>query len=513
MWARFFLPSITDLVFILLLISLTYGVLAPRLLGDSDIGWHIRDGQNIVETHAIPHVDPFSSTMAGRPWYAWEWLYDAAIGLIYNRAGLNGVVFASALIIASTLAFVFRFSILRGGSVPVTVVLFVLCAMSSSIHFLARPHVVGWLITVVWFWILDTATLSGQSRRLFWLPPLMVLWTNVHAGFVTGLILVGMFFAAEVLNSFTPSLATRQRGRKNSVTLAGVLVLSALASLVNPYGFQLHRHVYGYLTNRFFMQHIDEFRRPIFSGLPEQAFVLLLAMTLVAVVVNRKALRWSDLLVVMFSAFTGLYAARNLPIASMFLVMIAAPLLSREASASHKESAISRVAARMRAFGARATGSELRFRTHLWPIMAVLVSTWICSQHGSFLGKQVMNARFDPEKLPVKAADVMAARGIREPVFTTDSWGGYLIYRLYPDEKVVVDDRHDLYGEAYLREYLKVLHVTPGWQQVLDNQNVNLILLPAKSKLGDSLRSTESWRNVYEDKTSVMFERESKEGR
>src|SRR5207244_8717977 len=68
------LPSITDLIFILLLIAFAYGALSPRLLWDGDIGWHIRDGQNIIATHAIPRADSFSATMSGQPWYAWEWL-------------------------------------------------------------------------------------------------------------------------------------------------------------------------------------------------------------------------------------------------------------------------------------------------------------------------------------------------------------------------------------------------------------------------------------------------------
>jgi hypothetical protein len=79
------LPSLTDVIFIVLLAAFSFGNLAPRLLWDADIGWHIRDGQNILATHDIPHTDSFSATMSGQPWYAWEWLYDASVGWIYNH--------------------------------------------------------------------------------------------------------------------------------------------------------------------------------------------------------------------------------------------------------------------------------------------------------------------------------------------------------------------------------------------------------------------------------------------
>src|SRR5437667_10625 len=91
-------------------------VVTPRLLGDADTGWHIRNGELILTTHSITRVDPFSSTMQGKPWYAWEWLYDAAVALVHGWYGLNGVVFASAVVIALTFSLIFILAQARGGS-------------------------------------------------------------------------------------------------------------------------------------------------------------------------------------------------------------------------------------------------------------------------------------------------------------------------------------------------------------------------------------------------------------
>ena len=73
-------------------------------------------------------------------------------------------------------------------------------------------------------------------------------------------------------------------------------------------------------------------------------------------------------------------------------------------------------------------------------------------------------------------------RGIHEPIFAPDSWGGYLIYRLYPQNKVFVDDRHDLYGEEFLKDYLKAIRLTPDWNGFLGEKRVNWALLPAESR-------------------------------
>jgi hypothetical protein len=497
----FRLPSLTDLIFVVLLIALSFGSLAPRLLWDADIGWHIRDGQNLLVTHTIPQVDSFSATRSGQPWYAWEWLYDATIGWIFNRSGLNGVVFVSALVIAATLALVFRFTLRRGGSLPVTVVLFVLCTMASSIHFLARPHVVGWLLAVAWVWILDTNSRNDVSnRRLLWLPVLMLLWANVHGGFVLGFVLLGIYVCADILKWFgCRDVEQREAARMRAWMLGAMGGIGFLASLINPYGLRLHIHVYQYLTNRFLMQHINEFRRPDLHGAPAQAFLLMIALAVVGVVAVRGRMRWVNWLLIIFSIGSGMYAARNLPFASMLLMIVSAPLLTRKFESN------TRFLARIEDWRAR----ELSLHIPVWSIAVVIFGGLVCIQQGRLLGRQLMHAHFDPSRLPVQAADVIEQQGIREPIFSLDSWGGYFIYRLYPENKVFVDDRHDFYGEPYIRNYLKVIHLESGWEGVLDGWRVNLIVMPSNAKLSDLLRHSPTWKVVHGDVTATIFQRGS----
>jgi len=96
------MPSVGDVIFIALLGLLCFTPLSVRLLGDAGIGWHIRTGQEILATHAIPGVDLFSSTMLDKPWFAWEWLYDILVGGLDRAAGLNAGVLFTALVIASS---------------------------------------------------------------------------------------------------------------------------------------------------------------------------------------------------------------------------------------------------------------------------------------------------------------------------------------------------------------------------------------------------------------------------
>src|SRR5262249_52222278 len=146
-------------------------------------------------THTIPRSDPFSISTAGKPWYAWEWLYDCLLAVAYRMGGLNGVVWLAAMLIAVSFAVVFRMMLRRGTSMPVAVLLVLLAASASTIHFFARPHVASWILTVVWFALLEDSELTGETRRLWWLPLLMLVWVNVHGGFLVAFVLLGIYFA------------------------------------------------------------------------------------------------------------------------------------------------------------------------------------------------------------------------------------------------------------------------------------------------------------------------------
>src|SRR6202165_4969355 len=128
---RFLLPSVRDIIFIFLFWSLLAGPLSNRPLAEPDIGWHIRTGELIVATHSLPRSDPFSSTMQGQPWFAWEWLYDILLGILHQAAGLNGVVWLCALLVGAIFALFLSQLLQRGTGLPLAIVLMLLAVAAS----------------------------------------------------------------------------------------------------------------------------------------------------------------------------------------------------------------------------------------------------------------------------------------------------------------------------------------------------------------------------------------------
>jgi hypothetical protein len=511
---RCLLPSLRDVIFVALLLSFSLGPLSQKLLSDGDIGWHIRNGQQILSTRTLPRTDSFSSTMQGQPWFAWEWLYDAGIGTIYDAASLNGVVAVSALILSCTFLIAFRIMLRNHGNSVIALFLLLFAVSASMIHTLARPHLLSWLLLVIWFSILDTEEREmSDSRvlsRMYWLPLLTILWVNLHGGFVLGFVLLGSYVIGALVSSVRTAASARMHAIRHVKALSLVSALCALGTLVNPYGYRLHIHIFHYLSNRFFMEHINEFKSPDFHGAAERCFLLMLTITSLVLVSRWRSVRPSQMLLAAFAAYAGFRASRNIPISALLFAMISAPLLTgmvSEFSDKRPSTFLRAVAIRLQVISGKLNNAQTQLQGYLWPTIAVLVLVGASLNHG-FVGTfRLMNAHFDTHRFPMQAVDDLMEQKITEPVFTQDSWSGYLIYRMYPQTKVVVDDRHDLYGEAFLREYLKVLHVEPGWQSVLDAWKVNLVLMPQKSLLTGALRQDSRWRAIENDEVAVTFRR------
>jgi hypothetical protein len=576
---RFLLPSVRDVIFIFLFWSVLAGPLSNRPLADADIGWHIRTGEQILATHSLPRTDPFSSTMQGQPWFAWEWLYDLLLGILQQACGLNGVVWLCALLVAAIFVLLLFELLQRGTGLLLAIMLMLLAEAASTIHLYARPHIVSWLFSLLWFVALDRwergplvavrcspfavgglpggrITISEERsanseqratsvqrcehakvpRWIPWFfPASMLLWVNLHGGWLFGMAVLGIYtFAAFVENvrarKNNPFAAIRAAHRARAMAVAWVA--SAMATLVNPYGWRLHAHIYRYLSDRYLMNLIDEFRSPDFHGWAQRSFAVILALTLVALAgrrfsgnrlsnshlsVDAGKRRLSHLLVVLLAVYAGFYSSRNLPVSSMLLVLVAGPILWKNfAALADKPGAwqwLRNVTARISQFSDRMGAQEMELRGHLWPVVSVALAFAICLQGGWLGSRQLIHAQFDPKKVPVAAVNFLQKEFLgnqpsTQPVFSTDAWGGYLIYVMYPDRKVVVDDRHDLYGSGRIRQYLILTQAEPGWRSVLESWKIRTALLPTDSTLANLLRELpQDWRIAYEDKVAVVFER------
>lgn len=517
---RFLLPSVRDIFFLLLFFSILLGPLSNRPLLDADIGWHIRSGELILQAHSVPRTDPFAAVMQGSPsssrWFAWEWLYDVVLGFLHHAAGLNGIVWLCALLVALTFAVLLRLLLQNGTGLPLALVLTLLALGAATIHLYARPHIASWLLSLLWFAALDFCERASVPRWLPWIFPFsMLLWVNLHGGWVLGMALLGAFALAAAIeclrmNDGLAAISAAKRTR----ALCAVFGWSALATLVNPYGWRLHAHIYAYLNNRYLMNRINEFRSPDFHGWAERCFAAIVIFLVVGLAGRRRDVKLSHLLVALLAVYAGFYSSRNLPVSAMLLALIAGPILwGAFASLPERAGAwdpVRNLAGRITTFSGRMMAQEWQLRGHLWPVVAVSACAAICLQGGWLGSHHWIHAQFDETRLPAAAVAFLDQQDKSGPVFSTDAWGGYLIYHWYPARRVLIDDRHDFYGTDRIRDYLVMMQGETGWQDVLEKWQIQTALLPAGATLANLLRELPGdWHVVYEDKVAVIFEKKS----
>jgi len=501
----------TDAAFVMPLVFLFCGMKGARtLLGDGDTGWHLRTGEWILAHGRVPDRDIFSFTRSGQPWFAWEWLWDLLFGWLHLHAGMAAVALGSSLVLALTFALLFRMARRRSDAL-VALALTLVAAAGSAGHWLARPHLFTMLFTVVFYSILDgggerTGGESGIPRRLWLLPPLMLLWTNLHGGFFIGILLI----AACAAGQFAVLLReTGEGGRSQALRRGrGYLLVAAgcgAATFVNPYGYRLHAHILAYLADGFYRGNIMEFQSLNFQSGQARYFEILLAAGAAAAFVRLRQGRLVWPLLFAVWAHWALYSARNVEI---FVLLAAAP-------AAELVSGVLRRLPAMRLAGwLRRRLQGLAECTREWnacdrgPRWHVASAAAILALAALLYAPQppsACRAAYDPKSFPVAAAGRLERAGLFGGVFTEDLWGGYLIYREYPRGRVFIDGRSDFYGAEFAGKYIQAMGAQAGWERYLSRYRVETVLLPPDAPLAGALRQSGAWHLIYDDGVALIF--------
>jgi len=215
-FAMKFLPSLTDFAFLLPLAFL-FGRMegVQTLLSDCDTGWHIRTGDWMVANRLIPTHDVFSFSKPNGVWFAWEWLSDLLFAGLNHVGGLRAVVLLTLVLLCAVFTLLFRMA-KRHANPLVAIGVTVLAVASSSVHWLARPHLFTLLFLLLFFLLLERVR-EGRPRiagipYFVLLPAATVLWTNLHGGFIIGILMVAIYGVGELLTAaFTADAALRRR--------------------------------------------------------------------------------------------------------------------------------------------------------------------------------------------------------------------------------------------------------------------------------------------------------------
>ncbi|MGA7409851.1 MAG: hypothetical protein WBW33_05160 [Bryobacteraceae bacterium] len=505
-WYVRLFPSLTDLAFLFPLYFLFAKIGGVRyLLRDADTGLQIRAGEWMLQNHGVPRVDIFSFSKAGQPWFAWEWGWDVLSALLHQRFGLAGFALANCCILALTAVVIFRLARRRSGHPLLAFTITALAVQASCVHWLARPHLLSWLLFSVLLLVLDR--IQAGSRHWLWaLPPLSLLWANLHASFFLVALLSLAYAAGDLLSGLFLGVGTLRSGylrRAGRYAVAAVASLSV--SLLNPYGVELHQHVAKYLLDSRQLDVIREFQAFDFRHMPAVQIEILLLTGSAAACWSFYRRRWADTFILLLWLHLALHSTRNIPLFA-FAVAGPASLMIRELLSLGCRSRTARgLMAGARAvlfFGREFSSLEQVERFCLPSVAAVAMIALLLGARAP----DAFDARFDNRVFPVGALTAQGPASARH-LLTADQWGSYLIYAGYPNAKVFLDDRSDFYGAEFDSQAVRLFSAQYDWEKTLTRYQIDAALISPSDPLATVMKLSAAWCVSYDDGIAVFFSR------
>ncbi|MFH1428385.1 MAG: hypothetical protein ABIH39_01455 [Candidatus Margulisiibacteriota bacterium] len=483
----------------------------------ADIWWHLKTGELIWHTNTIPRFDVFSFTNFGTEWVAHEWLSEWIFYGCYKLAGLSGLILWRSLMALVVFFLLDRIMHLRKVEPLYRIAGLLLAIAGTGILWLIRPHLWTVLFTMLLIWILEKQKITPGHKSLWAIPLLFIPWVNLHTGYVVGLAALGIY----TLNSSIRYPDKGDLGGLNPTAPgfrglfrnphSAVLVLSSLACLLNPNGYHIFLFPFSFATGALpNYKYVTEWGTPSFKQVPVffimTAGILLLIIRNIYLHFQSKApeltnnthhsslvIRYSlsDTLLPAFFLALAFSAVRHAPL----FVLIAMPvfcLLLQRASSKSAPAAIKQMTIGIANIEQQTSG---------------YITAWIIITAASFLllaGE--IPVKIEEKNFPVKAVQYIKEHNIKGHFFHHYNCGGYLIWHLWPQNKVFIDGRNEVHGLRFLEdEYLVMLNTGTNWQAVADKYQITHILLPPKEPLVKLLKEDHGWKVLYRDKKAILL--------
>jgi hypothetical protein len=495
-----FMPSLTDLAFVLpaaLLFSKLDGT--QTLFADGDTGWHIRTGEWILQHRAVPTQDLFSFTKPGAPWFAWEWLWDICFALIHSNFGLAGVGFVTVLLLGAIGVLLFTLVVKSCGNHILSFFVTTLALCGSSLHWLARPHLLTWLFFLLFLHILPEVQ-KGSATAFTLLPVLMVLWVNTHGAFFIGIALLVVTALGEALEAFFFQNSTLTMTYQRVKNLLGCAMFCTLATFINPYTWRLHLHILEFLGDKKLLDIIQEYQSISFHCPPAIFLELMILLAGGAAFWYLQAGRITPVLMSLMWIHLALLSARNIPLFMIIAAPLAAPWLQYLIKRLQSLRLAGVVFTTILEICEELKPLERMPRVYLTSGLSVVVLA------GLFAAKaKGFEAQFKTDSFPIQAIPLIQASAARR-VFTYDQWADYLIYRLYPQKPVFVDGRSDFFGMPIEDAAQHILSAQYDWKSQLQHFGIDMVLVRPDAPLCAVLKISPDWTMRFDDGRVLIFE-------
>lgn len=450
---------------------------------DPDLWWHVRAGEAIIDEGGLPDVDEWSFTASGADWTNHEWLTDVVFARTFDAAGSTGLLFLrGALFVLLVAGLVVAYSHrVRDPLVVLLLVMFTVPVLGTFIN--VRAHSFSYTL-VVWAVVVLDPVRAGKWRWLAALPAMMLLWVNLHGGFLLGLGLIGSALFLMLVG--WDGIRERPTGRARRLVVAGGLATLAI-TILNPHGLGL----FTYLAYELGANHsiVSEWQRP--EGIQMTFFWVYLVVPVGLWVAARRWRHVGLLFMLLITAYSTYRHARFFVLMGLFGSIVAAGAIGailRRARAAGRLEALERLLDPKVALAAMVA------------LVAIFGVTFVTNATSGATGVTV-----DRELYPIAATEWLADQEVGPNLAIPLAYGGYSIWHLGPAMKVSIDGRNlTVYDDEWVDRYLRSLEDGTALG-VLDEAAVDAWMLPSDSPQIAALQATGRWGVAYRDPVAVVL--------
>ncbi|OGI22561.1 MAG: hypothetical protein A2287_07370 [Candidatus Melainabacteria bacterium RIFOXYA12_FULL_32_12] len=461
---------------------------------DNDLWARLAVGSLFFQTGGVLRHDIFAYTPTKDLWVDHEWGSGVIFYFFVDKFGDWGLFLLKAillLMIFVLLSKIIRLYIEKNLHIEVFYFIFLAFSILPGIANLLRSQIFTLLFFVFWIYILERVR-RGENRLLWTLPVTMIIWANLHGGFVTGLGLLLIYALGEYLN------------KKDFLKYLWILGLSILVTLINPYGINYWSYILDATTmsrsliGEWMPVSLVDGPFHIINGVSIHilsGFFLFLLLTLIVgirLLINQTKADWVKILLIGITLYLGLKHQRHV----VFFIFVVSGLLYHQYLALFYS-----------IFDLIKNKMGEKFSRYLVLSKNMLVYVLIISACMFFVPTLPNKIAVKPIFYPVGAFEFIKQNNLSGNLATTYGWGSYALWKLYPQCKVLIDGR---YEEVYPNDVYELAmnfseHLNDNWYKFLDYFHTDIIVASKLKYLSDDLEILGGWKVVYEDAVSVVF--------
>lgn len=446
---------------------------------DPDLWWHVKTGQMILATHHWPTTDPYSFTVHGQPWMAYEWGGEVLIGWVSRIGGIRALDFLLIALGAAVMTALYVLGTLRSGKSKAGFVAAAILLPLATPSFTLRPQMLGYLFLVLTLIALELFR-QGKRWAAWLLPALMLAWVNTHGSYIVGLGAIFLYWICGLVEFRKGGIEAKRWTVKERRSLSLIFLLCLAALPITPYGTRLA----GYPFNMAFSQPLNVSSIGEWQSMPFQSEwgKIFLAAVLVFFLLQMAfdfTWRIEELLLFVGGVVMACVHVRFLLLFVPFAVPLLATVAARWIDSYHRQK-------------------------DKYILNALLMAGGLAAMLYYLPAQAKLDTRVAKD-FPVQAVEYLRQHPVPRPMFNSYSFGGYLVNAGY---KTFIDGRGDLFERGgVFADYMSLVRLKPGGLDVLRRYQIQSCLIERDEPLATVLLASPDWRRVYVDNVSALFVR------